>query len=211
MEKSHTYRATIAATKTANPAAADTTALTAPPVNAAWLVEDCAEVVVAPPAPPELEPAGAAAPPVVVGAGVELPAGAADVAAMEEAADDAAGEEAAVVEAGAEDEAMAAEEDPEPADAAQTQTAEAEVWTARPVTGPQPLRTQPKAALLMAADFAGMHWQAKSVVPQPAPEAADWIQETWESRQLVGSIDGRGKAKLTAQDGTLAATAAHWS
>ena len=38
------------------------------------------------------------------------------------------------------------------ADAAQAQTAEADAWTARPVTAPQPETTQLRAALAMAAD-----------------------------------------------------------
>ncbi len=37
------------------------------------------------------------------------------------------------------------------------QTADAEAWTASPVTGPQPLRTHSSAAELMAALFAGLH------------------------------------------------------
>ncbi|KAL9584809.1 MAG: hypothetical protein Q9212_001892 [Teloschistes hypoglaucus] len=41
-------------------------------------------------------------------------------------------------------------------------TALAEPWTARPVAGPHALRTQLRAAEAIAADFAGLHWHAKS-------------------------------------------------
>lgn len=88
--------------------------------------------------------------------------------------------------------ATAAEDVGEPAAAvaAHAQTAEAEPWTASPVTAPQPETTHARAAELMAALLEGLHWHAKSVDPQPIPDAADAIHET-------------------AQVGTLAATAAH--
>lgn len=41
----------------------------------------------------------------------------------------------------------------EPAEETQSQTALAEAWTARPVWAPQPLNTQSRAALLIAAVF----------------------------------------------------------
>jgi uncharacterized protein YqfA (UPF0365 family) len=108
----------------------------------------------------------------------------ADDAALE-VADDvgaelAAEEEAAEVDV-AEAEAEAGEElepEPEPGLAAtQEQTARADDETARPVTAPQALTTQPRAALWMAADCEEEHWQAKSVAAQPAPEAAEARQE----------------------------------
>ena len=58
------------------------------------------------------------------------------------------------------------------------QTADAEAWTDSPVTGPQPLSTHSSAAELMAALFAGLHWQAKSVGPQPTFAAAGLIHVT---------------------------------
>ena len=65
------------------------------------------------------------------------------------------------------------------AEATQLQTAAAEDCTARPVTAPQPETTQLSAALAMAADWEALHWQAKSCAPQPTPEAAELMQETW--------------------------------
>lgn len=62
----------------------------------------------------------------------------------------------AALEAGAELLAGAAVE-------TQAQTARAEVETCRPVTAPQALSTQLRAALAMAADWELLHWQAKSV------------------------------------------------
>ncbi|MCJ1373771.1 hypothetical protein MMC20_005000 [Loxospora ochrophaea] len=50
-----------------------------------------------------------------------------------------------------------------PAEETQAQMDEASAWTARPVTSPQPLRTQLKAAAWIALDEAGVHWQARSV------------------------------------------------
>lgn len=67
---------------------------------------------------------------------------------------------------------------PEPALAdAQEQTARAEDETSRPVTAPQALSTQFRAALAMAADCELLHWQAKSVDTQPTAEPADSMQE----------------------------------
>ncbi len=92
--------------------------------------------------------------------------------------------------------ATAAEDVGEPAAAvaAHAQTAEAEPWTASPVTAPQPETTHARAAELMAALdmlacdhilrrmvphlLAGLHWHAKSVDPQPIPDAADAIHDT---------------------------------
>lgn len=53
-----------------------------------------------------------------------------------------------------------ADEEAGPAVAAQAQTAAAEDCTASPVTGPQPLTTQGRAELPIAADWEGEHWQA---------------------------------------------------
>jgi hypothetical protein len=47
--------------------------------------------------------------------------------------------------------------------ATQEQTARAEDETCRPVTAPQALSTQLRAALAMAEDWELLHWQAKSV------------------------------------------------
>ncbi|MCJ1340283.1 hypothetical protein MMC09_005577 [Bachmanniomyces sp. S44760] len=86
------------------------------------------------------------------------------LAAAAEAGDEAFGEEEA-----------AAEEEAGTAEATQAQTALADCCTAIPVTAPQPERTQFSAAALMAALLEGLHWQAKSVPPQPTPDAADWM------------------------------------
>ncbi len=117
-------------------------------------------------------------------------AGAAVVAGTEAALDEL---EAWVVDAGAE--------------AAQAQTAEAEAWTARPVTAPQPETTQLRAALAMAADWVALHWQAKSMAPQPTPLAAELMHDVY-FRQLTALYRGTCPP-LTAQEGTFAATAAH--
>jgi len=117
-------------------------------------------------------------------------AGAAVVAGIEAALDEL---EAWVVDAGAE--------------AAQAQTAEAEAWTARPVTAPQPETTQLRAALAMAADWDALHWQAKSMAPQPTPLAAELMHDVY-FRQLTALCRGTCPP-LTAQEGTFAATAAH--
>lgn len=117
-------------------------------------------------------------------------AGAAVVVATDAALDEL---EACVVDAGAE--------------AAQAQTAEAEAWTARPVTAPQPETTQLRAALAMAADWDALHWQAKSMAPQPTPLAAELMHDVYfhQSTALCRVAD----LSLTAQEGTFAATAAH--
>jgi len=119
-------------------------------------------------------------------------AGAAVVTGTEAALDEL---EAWVVDAGAE--------------AAQAQTAEADAWTARPVTAPQPETTQLRAALAMAADWDELHWQAKSMAPQPTPLAAELMHDVYFHQSTtfcrVASLS------LTAQEGTFAATAAHWS
>ena len=64
----------------------------------------------------------------------------------------------------------------------QEQTARAEDETWSPVTAPQALTMQSKAALWMAEACEVLHWQAKSVWEQPTPEAADAIQEICEDR-----------------------------
>ena len=69
------------------------------------------------------------------------------------------------------------------AEATQLQTAAAEDCTARPVTAPHPETTQLSAALAIAADWEALHWHAKSCEPQPTPEAAELIQETWSCQQ----------------------------
>jgi len=111
------------------------------------------------------------APPVEAAIEAELPADAeALIDPMDAAAEEAIMEEAIIEEAPAEEaaaEVIAAEveaaEDAPPAppalEDAQAQTAAADVWTARPVVGPQVWRTQPKAALLIAALLAAPHWQ----------------------------------------------------
>lgn len=78
----------------------------------------------------------------------------------------------AEVSAGLED--ASAEVGDEPAEETHSHTALAEARAARPVSAPQPLRTQLRAAALMAAVFS--HWQAKSVSSlQPTPWAASAI------------------------------------
>lgn len=85
-----------------------------------------------------------------------------------EALDEEAVLEAAVVEAGAEAAVLA-----------QTQTALAEDWTARPVSAPQAWTTQPRAAEAMAADWEALHWQLKSVAPQPTFLPAERMQDAY--------------------------------
>lgn len=93
------------------------------------------------------------------------------------------------------------------AEAAQAQTAEAEAWTARPVTAPQPETTQLRAAEAMAADWDELHWQAKSMAPQPTPLAAELMHDVYV-HQLT-ALRNVTCLSLTAQEGTFAATAAH--
>ena len=105
---------------------------------------------------------------VAMGMEAELPADAAPLdiiiideeppAIMEESA---IIEELAIMEEAAIEEAAMDEPPPAagPAEDAQAHTAWADVCTARPVWGPQVLRTQPKAALLIAALLAAPHWQ----------------------------------------------------
>ena len=77
----------------------------------------------------------------------------------------------------------------EPAEETQSQTALADAWTARPVWAPQPLNTQSRAALLIAAVF--LHWHAKSVGSvQPTPEAALSMQVVWISSAWT-NLDAR--------------------
>lgn len=88
----------------------------------------------------------------------------ADAGALEDAGAEL--ETAAVVDAGAEAAVLA-----------QAQTALAEDWTERPVSAPQAWTTQPRAAEAMAADWEALHWQAKSVGPQPTPLPAERMQD----------------------------------
>jgi hypothetical protein len=64
----------------------------------------------------------------------------------------------------------------------QEQTARAEDETWSPVTAPQALTMQSKAALWMTEACEVLHRQAKSCSEQPAREAADDIQETCKGR-----------------------------
>ena len=78
--------------------------------------------------------------------------------------------------------AVGAEAVPPPAATTQEQTARAEDATWRPVTAPQPLTMQSKAALWMADDWELLHWQAKSVWAQPTSDAADDKQKAFKGR-----------------------------
>jgi len=140
-----------------------------------------------PPRTPAAEPATRAAPPVEMGteeepaAGVPVPVAAgAEAAGYEPPAPPAgvvpeAGVDllpAGVVLAGAE---VAGPEPP--AVAAQAQTLEAAPSTEMADWAPQALSTQFWALAWMAADEAGLHWQAKSVKAQPTAEPAEVRQE----------------------------------
>ena len=105
-------------------------------------------------------------------------------AAVEEAGADALEEaeaelEAAVVDAGAEAAVLA-----------HWQTALAEDWTARPVSAPQACTTQPRAAEAMAADWEALHWQPKSVGPQPTPLPAERMHDCLNEVSIT-SVYGR--------------------
>lgn len=96
--------------------------------------------------------------------------------------------------------------------AAHWHTAAALDWTARPVTAPHPETTHGRAEDAMAADCDALHWHAKSVSPQPTPDAAAAIQETWDRAiSFLVARDGKSAFRLTAHSGTFAATAAHCS
>lgn len=141
-----------------------------------WLAEADAE--------PVADDEAAELPAALDEAAVELPA---EEAALELAAAELDGVGEAWTDAGLDE--LPLEPEPEPALAeTQEQTARAELETARPVTAPQALTTQPSAADWMAADWDDEHWQAKSPAPQPAAEAADMRQEephagTWAATE----------------------------
>ena len=61
----------------------------------------------------------------------------------------------------------------------------------------------------MDAMFDGLHWQAKSVGPQPTADAAGAIHVAYLSHQIHDPRHLFQPAKHTAQVGTLAAMAAH--
>lgn len=61
--------------------------------------------------------------------------------------------------------------------------------TRRPCSIPHPFRTQPMAALAMAADFDGSHWHFKSWLVHPTEPAASAIQGRWKRSQKFYSVE----------------------